>query len=223
MDIVQEGVLGLRKAALAYRAEEALERGEKEPYKFSTYASWWIRQSITRAVEDTARAIRLPVHVQAQIRKLKAASAKLQANMVEPSLEELAKATGFSEQEVGRLLQSSIMPASLYQPTGNEEEDGGTLLDTIPDTSGYSNVEEAATRNLSKRILMAALRQILDPKQFKVVAERFGLYDGRQRSREEIGQELGVTHERIRQIEVKALGKLGSSAYFCAQFKGMVA
>lgn len=223
MDLVQEGAIGLHKAAHAYKAEEALERGRKEPYKFSTYASWWIQQSITRAVEDTGRTIRLPVHVQAQIRKIKAASAKLQASMVEPSLEELAKATGFQKEEVSRLLQSSTRTVSLYQPINDEEGDGSTLLDIIPDASGDGNVEEAATSNLVKRPLMAALRQFLDSRQLRLVAARFGLYDGRQKTREEVGLELGVSRETVRHIEREALSKLESSALFCAQFKGIVA
>ncbi len=225
MDLVQEGAIGLHKAAHAYKAEEALERGRKEPYKFSTYASWWIQQSITRAVEDTGRTIRLPVHVQAQIRKIKAASAELQASMVEPSLEELAKATGFQKEEVSRLLQSSssIRTVSLYQPINDEEGDGSTLLDMIPDASGDSNVEEAATSNLVKKPLMAALRQFLDPSQLRVVAARFGLYDGKQKTREEVGRELGVSRETVRNIEKGALRKLESSVLFCAQFRGLVA
>lgn len=223
MDLVQEGAIGLHKAAHAYKAEKALERGRKEPYKFSTYASWWIQQSITRAVEDTGRTIRLPVHVQAQIRKIKAASAKLQASMVEPSLEELAKATGFQKEEVSRLLQSSIRTVSLYQPINDEEGNGSTLLDIIPDASGDSNVEEAATSNLVKKPLMAALRQFLDPSQLRVVAARFGLYDGKQKTREEVGLELGVSRETVRHIEIEALSKLESSVLFCAQFKGLVA
>ena len=200
--LIQEGNIGLMKATDKF--------DYKRGYKFSTYSTWWIRQAITRAISDQSRTIRLPVHVGETINRVKKTGHRLQQILErEPTQEEIARAMDVSDDKVRQVLDVSRHPVSLEAPVG---QDGDAFLGDFIEDDSMPHPLEMAAQELLKSQIGDALSKLTE-RERKIIVLRFGLEDGRFRTLEEVGREFGITRERIRQIEAKALRKLRHPSY----------